>query len=94
MAEEIDFLTIESVDSDPVIRLEDAVCEQPGDSTYHDHKSPVLECGDDFVPRTVGNCEPAISRPPVPLSFFQLFLSISLVKGLGKVYEFWEESGA
>ncbi|MCW7072271.1 MAG: transposase [Methanophagales archaeon] len=81
MAEEIDFLTIESADSDLIIRLDDAQREQPGDSTYRDHKAPELECGKHFYPLRVSNRAPVISQlPPTALSLFQHFIPISLIE--------------
>jgi len=78
---EIDFLTIESADSDLLIHLDEARREQPGDSTYRDQKAPEPTCGDRFEPLRHSIRPPAILElPPTPMSLFQQFLPISLVK--------------
>jgi hypothetical protein len=78
---EIDFLTIESADSDLLIRLDEAQREQPSDSTYRDQKAPKPTYGDHFEPLRHSIRPPAILELPLtPMSLFQQFLLISLVK--------------
>ena len=81
MTENIDFLTIESADSDLLIRLNETQREPPVDSTYRDRKPPVQDCDDEFFPLPISERAPVITQlPSTPLSLFQQFIPISLVK--------------